>query len=486
MTDRLARRGSARILLPLALLVTASVIDSWFNGPAAIVLACLALPIVFLAAYRWPMPMLAVTAVAPFADPVLLGLLLGPPLQPGIRFFSEGLLVVVGLAVVARAWRERTLVGAIEHPLTWCLAAFLLLAAASAIVNRVPISVAAAGVVFTVDAVALFYLPRMARFPPVAARNAAVGLLCVLLAAGILAIGQALLDPNLLGLHSYRAAFGEGSRATAFFGNPNMLGAMLGLGTPLVLFAIPRQVGLSRWALLAAGLVLLLGLVLSFSRGAWFGTAVGFGAVALLLDRRALLVGAGLGLAAVLLVNVMPRNLLVAGEPDRQDLVNSTLDRLDAIGSGRDLRVRFLLEGLPIVADHPLLGVGPGRYGGAAANIFGTPVYAAYGTGLYGFHTVHIFWLHLLGEFGALGAAAFIGMLLSAWLQIARAALRSTGQTFAVLAGIAAGAAVMSINSGTEMLLEGNSAAFASWFLLGLGSAVAEGPTVGSPATDGT
>ena len=32
----------------------------------------------------------------------------------------------------------------------------------------------------------------------------------------------------------------------------------------------------------------------------------------------------------------------------------------------------------------------------------------------------------------------------------------------------------MSVHSGAEMLLEGNSAAFAFWFLLGLGSAVAD------------
>ncbi|MDP9244971.1 MAG: O-antigen ligase family protein, partial [Chloroflexota bacterium] len=458
MTGRPSVTGKALILMPLAVLITAIVIASWLNGPAAIVLTALAVPVVFLAAYRWPRALLITTAVAPLADPVLLGMVIEPPLEPGIQYFAEGLLAMVGLAVVVRAWRERTLLNAIEHPLTWFLAAFLLLAAASALVNSVPIPIAVAGVVFTVDAVALFYLPRMTGFPPIAARSAAVVLICVLGAAALLAIGQAMLDPNLLGFPSFRAAFGEGSRATAFFANPNMLGAMLGLGTPLVLFAIPRQIGISRWALLTAGLVLLLALVLTFSRGAWIGTVAGFGSVALLLDRRALLIGAGLGLAAVLLVNVMPRNLLPgADELDGgPDVLDSTVDRFNAIGSGRDLRARFLLEGLPIVGDHPLLGVGPGRYGGAAANIFGTPVYAAYDTGLYGFHTVHIFWLHLLGEFGVLGSAAFVGMLLSSWLQVLRTAMRSNGLAFVLLAGIAAGAAVMSVNSGTEMLLEGN------------------------------
>lgn len=481
MTDSPSAAKSRLILASLMVLLTASAISSWLYGPAAIGLGALALPFVFAVAYRWPRAMLVVSAIAPFADPLVLGLVIGPPLSPAIRFFSEGLLAVVGLAVTLRAWRERTLLAAFRHPLTWWLAAFLLVAAASAVLNGVPILIASAGVVFTVDAVALFYLPRMIGFPQTAARYAVAAWIGVLALAAILAIGQVLLDPSLLGLHTFTGTFGEGSRATAFFANPNMLGAVLGLGTPLVLFAIPREVGMRRRLLVVLGFTLLLALVLTFSRAAWIGTAVGFAAIALLLDRRALLLGVALGIAAVLVATVMPRNLLVSAERQRAsaapagpDLLDSTIARFDAIGGGHDLRTRFLLEGLPIVADHPLLGVGPGRYGGAAASIFGTPVYAEYGTGLYGFHTVHNFWLHLAGELGALGVVAFLGMLLSAALQLLRAARRSKRLSFTLLAGIAAGTAVMSVNSGAEMLLEGNSAAFAFWFLLGLGSAVAD------------
>jgi hypothetical protein len=70
-------------------------------------------------------------------------------------------------------------------------------------------------------------------------------------------------------------------------------------------------------------------------------------------------------------------------------------------------------------------------------------------------------------------------MLLSSWLQVLRTAMRSNGLAFVLLAGIAAGAAIMSVNSGTEMLLEGNSAAFAFWFLLGVASALASSPSTG-------
>jgi len=479
MIDRILSINGKLILAPLLVLLVAVALSSWLSGPLAVTLAAVVLPFLFAASYRWPRAMLVVSAIAPFADPLVLGLLIGPLLSPAFRFFSEGLLTLVGLAVMLRAWRQGTLLTAFRHPLTWWLAAFVLIAAASAVVNGVPILIAVAGVVFTVDAVALFYLPRMIGFSGVAARNALLAWLGVLALAATLAVGQDLLDPTLLGLRTFAGTFGEGARATAFFANPNMLGAVLGLGSPLILFAIPRQAGVRCWLLVILGFIVMLALVLTFSRAAWAATVVGFGAIALLLDRRALLIGIGLATAAVLTASVMPRNLLVG--PDQlamsgatPSVLNSTIDRVDAIGGGHDLRTRFLLEGIPIVEDHPVLGVGPGRYGGAAASIFGTPVYAAYGTGLHGFHTIHNFWLHLLGELGALGLLAFVGMLLSVGLQLVRSARRSSGVRFVLLAGGLAGAAVMGVHSGAEMLLEGNSAAFAFWFLLGLGSAVAE------------
>lgn len=484
MIDRILSIDGRLILAPLLVLPVAVGLSSWLSGPLAFILAAVLLPLLFVASYRWPRAMLVVSAIAPFADPLVLGLLIGPALSPALRFFSEGLLAVVGLGVMVRAWRQGTLLTAFRHPLTWWLAAFILVAAASAILNGVPILIAVAGVVFTVDALALFYLPRMIGFSGVAARHTFVAWLCVLALAATLAVGQDLLDPALLGLRTFAGTFGEGARATAFFANPNMLGAVLGLGSPLVLFAIPRQVGVRRWLLVSLGFVVMLALVLTFSRAAWAATVVGFGAVALLLDRRVLLIGFGLAAAAVLAASAMPRNLLV--DPQQRamsgatpSVLNSTIDRVDAVSGGHDLRTRFLLEGIPIVEAHPVLGVGPGRYGGAAASIFGTPVYAAYGTGLHGFHTIHNFWLHLLGELGALGLLAFLGMLLSVAVELVRAARQSTGVRFVLLAGGLAGAAVMSVHSGAEMLLEGNSAAFAFWFLLGLGSAVAGLPAEG-------
>jgi len=69
----------------------------------------------------------------------------------------------------------------------WTATSGLLLGVAAA--DCVPILIAVAGVVFTVDAVALFYLPRMIGFSGVAARNALLAWLGVLALAATLAVG---------------------------------------------------------------------------------------------------------------------------------------------------------------------------------------------------------------------------------------------------------------------------------------------------------
>src|SRR5690606_21674908 len=106
----------------------------------------------------------------------------------------------------------------------------------------------------------------------------------------------------------------------------------------------------------------------------------------------------------------------VAEPPERPNVIDSTFGRVGTIGEGRDLRTLFVLNGLPILADHPLLGVGPGRYGGAAADLFETPIYAEYGTDALltspTQRTVDNFWLHLAVESGVLGTAAFLAAAL--------------------------------------------------------------------------
>ncbi|HET7082179.1 MAG TPA: hypothetical protein VFJ00_00510, partial [Candidatus Limnocylindria bacterium] len=136
---------------------------------------------------------------------------------------------------------------------------------------------------------------------------------------------------------------------------------------------------------------------------------------------------------------------------------------------------------------HPLVGVGPGRYGGAAADIYDTPVYARYETDeLFANpsqRTVDDFWLHLVVESGLLGLAAYLAMVGAALGPIIAAARRAAWGRQVALASISGAVIGLAINSMTTMLLEANSVAFLFWFLLGVGSQLARAVPVAEPAS---
>jgi len=157
--------------------------------------------------------------------------------------------------------------------------------------------------------------------------------------------------------------------------------------------------------------------------------------------------------------------------------VGSTVGRVGTVSSGKDLRTSLVANAVPILVDHPLFGVGPGRYGGAAADLFGTPVYAAYGTDRLftnpSQRTVDNFWLHLAVESGLLGLLAYLGMIGAALRPVMRWARTAAWGRRVALAGISGAVIALSINGFTTMLLEANSVAFLFWFLLGIGSQLA-------------
>jgi len=355
---------------------------------------------------------------------------------------------------------------------------FVLLAGVSAVVNAVPAGQALAGIGFTVDAVAIFFLGRLGGF---GARQALIAILVLagLVAAGALvAVAQALLSPHLLGLSALRGRLGELYRLAAFFGDPNTFAAFLSAAIPFALFGatgLPTTRG--RRIALAVGFLLVLALWLSFSRGGWLGAVGGFAIAALIIDHRPIRIGAVVVAVALVVALLMPRNLLCPKCESDPDLFGSTFGRIGKVGSGEDLRVLFILNGLPIVRDHPLVGVGPGRYGGAAADIYGTPVYAQYGTDeLFANptqRTVDDFWLHLLVESGVLGLMTYLAMIGAALVPIMRAARRAVWGREIALAGIGGAVVGLGFNALTTMLLEANSVAFLFWFLLGIGSQLA-------------
>jgi O-antigen ligase len=460
----------------LLLLIAATIAASASPAAFAVLGVCL-VALVAVAAVWWPRTAIVLVVLSPIVDRYIVADVLPADLETAAHYLSEAMLLAVSLILAARALVQGRLVAAFRNPVTVALIAFVLIAAVSAVVNGVPPLVAVVGVVFTIDAAALYFLPRFIGFSPRQSFAAMGAIGIVVLIAALLAIAQALLSPRLLGMRPVRGRFGEEVRLASLFGDPNVFGTFLVIAVPFAVLGAARLPDRRlRWLSGAIAFVLLLALWLSFSRGAWIALVLGVGVILTLVDRRALLIGLLLAVTSFGAAVAMPRNLLVPDQR-RPNLVDSTVDRFGAIGLRGDLRTLFIIQSLPIIRDHPVLGVGPGRFGGAVAFNYGTPIYEEYGFRRLFWNpaqrTVDNFWLHLLVETGVLGAAAFLAAALIPGLRILGAARRSLGWRRILLGGMAAATAGMAVSAGTTMLLEANSIGFAFWFLLGIGTLAA-------------
>lgn len=460
----------------LMVLVGVAVAASWVALPLFLAAGAGVLAALAYLALRHPRATLATVALLPIADRYLVALLVPAGVRGTTNLLSEAALVVVAASVGLAAWRRGSPLLALRHPVTWLLGVFVVVAGASAVVNGVPPLVAGAGIGFTVDAALLFILPRLAGFGSGAARVAVLAFGGLALAAAGLALCQVVLAADFLGLESFTGRFSEGHRVASFLVNPNMLGAVLAMATPFAVLAAARAgAGRARVAYAGAAFVLMLALLYTFSRGAWLGLGLAMLVVALAVEWRALALLALLAAMAVATALVLPRHVLDPQASDVEfDLGAAIFGRLETLSDGTDLRLRFIENAAPIVGDHPALGAGPGRYGGAVAWRFGSPLYAEYTAGSVPVQrTVDNFWLHLVVEVGVLGAAAFVAALAAATWTALRGARRAAGWPRVTMAAAAAMGVVIAVGSLTEMLLEGNTTSFVAWFFLGAASVLA-------------
>lgn len=515
-----------RIVVLLGAAVALLLATAARQSPTAfVVVAAAGAAVVGYAAMRWPLPTLVLSALLTVVDLEITPRVLPEVFRDSPIGLSEPMLAVAGLGIAIGALRRGTFVTAFRDPVLPLVLLFIGLAVVSAIVNATPPVVALLGILMTFDALAIYFTVRMVPIDERAGAAAIAAIVLVVIAASLFGLGQALFDPDLLGFLSMRGNHGEGARISSVFGSPNMLAAAIGIAIPFVLFASLRLEAVRwRWAARVALFILACALLLTFSRGAWLAVALGGLIGGLLIDWRAvvlLLLTVALAWGAV---TVMPRAELPNGgraadaqtdrggteggegnrnnanesegggggggrggngttasdgggsgsggrtpDADGPSIIDSTIERL------RDLstRARYLREGLPILLDHPFLGVGPGRYGGAAAAIIPSPVYDEYGTRLFGYRTVHNFWLHLLGEAGALGTAVFLTMIAGLLIRFVRGAREADGLRFIILAGATMMLLIAFFHSFAEMIFEGNMPVLIVWLILGIASLLA-------------
>lgn len=474
----------------IAALAVGSSSLTWFVGLSVVVLIGTA-----YAAFFWPRATLVGVATTTLLDPGVAVRLLPDVLANGPIGISEPLLAVAGVVALTRVGRAGA-VAVVKDPTFALMALFVVVSVLSALANRTPPHVAAFGIVMTVDAMAVFFVWLALQPPPGVGSRAIGSIVAAGAVIGLFGIAQVLLTPSLFGFDRFALLPGDVGRITSFLGNPNLLASVFGFMLPFPLYALVRLPDRRRQVLAGAvALILLVALALTFSRGSWIAAAAGIGIGALLFEWRVLVVGPALAAVALAVVVVIPSHLVgidrVAEAPAssvgsdgswaelaRTPEASPPPDPLRGRTS-EEIRLMFLRDGLRIVRDNPLLGVGPGRYGGAVATIFPSPVYDEYGTTLGRFRTVHNFWLHIAGEVGVIGVALFLTMVAALIIRLARTARRADGDRFVVLAGAATAAIVVSINNVTEMVFEGNIPAVLVWLILGAGAALAPNPRLG-------
>jgi O-antigen ligase len=461
------------VVTALAVIIAARISTIAFFVMAAVLLVVFA-----YVAFRSPRPMLVLMALAPLIDRYIVRATVPENLQVVGNMASEGLLVIVGVSILVHGYRTGRLMPALRHPMTLLMVAFVAVAIASALANRVSPAVGGLGIVFTVDAFALFFLARVIGFDERAAWIAAVAFVGFAVVAGILALGQVVLMPDLLGLTTWTGRFGEGLRPGSLFAaEPNMLGAVLAIALPFATFGVARpELGRKvRWICFVAAVILGVALIFTFSRGTWIALFIGIGIVGVVVERKALIFTTAIAAICLAIALALPRGILLPpGSQWSTDIANATLGRIDAISQGRDLRFKFMENALPILIDHPVIGSGPGTYGGGVAVHFGSPNYSRYTEGVAPVgQTVDNYWLHVLVEFGVVGALLLVTMLFLAVVEIVRAIRGASGRRRTLLAAVAASTIVLGVASTTEMLLEGNTTSFPLWFFIGVGSVLA-------------
>lgn len=282
------------------------------------------------------------------------------------------------------------------------------------------------------------------------------------LIAGLLAAGlaQALLGTVQFVTQSGPEAFvllGRFMRAYGTFRQPNPYAGYLGLVAPFAISlalwawfglarrtlvphtgaAYQRQVRILRVVLPAAAVVISLGLLLSWSRGAWLAFAVSIAVVILAHTRRAApVVLVTITLAVVFavvfgLVDLLPVSLVNRiGELQQFiGLVNiRSIEVTDANFSVIE-RIAHWQAALGMWADHPWLGVGIGNFATA---------YPAYNLPRWyePLGHAHNVYLNFGAEAGLLGFVAYLALWIACLWQAVRAAAVSNRFVAAVGAGV--------------------------------------------------
>jgi putative inorganic carbon (hco3(-)) transporter len=266
------------------------------------------------------------------------------------------------------------------------------------------------------------------------------------------------------------------NRATSVFADPNELGCFAALTLLLALgYAVATRGPATRCLAAVGVLAAAAALVLSLSRGAWFGALLGLVAFAVLVpaSRRRL---AGASLLGLVLV---PALVVVAPDDEPAELVSERLGTIeDPLGNPYDERPLVWRAAVDLIGEHPLLGVGPAGFPRAfaeseASTLPTLPVHA------------HNLPLTLAVELGLPATALLLGLAVSLGVGVARTVGRERRRrdeaSAALVAGAGAALAVFVGQGVVDYTLRNATIMLLAWALVGFLLAAARLPDEATP-----
>lgn len=337
------------------------------------------------------------------------------------------------------------------------LPALMLFGAAilSALWNFVPLDIAFFGIRAYLEYYALYlvlvYLPFAER------QRRELILWFLVLAAAIALLGDAQKFLHVATPRQWLAASEAATtRAYGTMGNPNTFGGFLVWALALFLSLLFSRVrgGLRTLALIGV-VIAVPALVFTLSREALIAFSAGALLIAVVIDRR------------FLLLLVLGAAMLPIADPHLVQRFTYALSSGYLTTSSSYGRLLFWSRGLQAFLAQPILGWGPGRFGGSVAHIYGSPVYVLYGLGFKPIiDSQHV---QTLVELGIVGYIAYI------WLGLAavRAGLRLYRQDLdpfwrAIGLALAAGTIGIYIQSLFASLMETHPVIIVFWLIFGM------------------
>lgn len=383
------------------------------------------------------------------------------------------LALVVGATVQRRTWRSSALLIPLSALTAWIFA--------TAAFARDPSASLTEGTRWVIALLTIVATLQLAGESPFVLRV----VVCAMAFAGAVEAGVgAALGVLGIGPESFAVA-GSFSRAYGTFGRPNTFAGYLEItlfitgwlaveetrrAVPLArAYRAARRLGYhasaaERWALLRAlalagflagsTLVMLGGVLVSYSRGAWLGVAAGATVTLVLATRRWWLVGLACMPIVALLVVLAAGQLAPAALTERLDSIVDQFRPIDAASVtitddnfAVAERVAHWQAGWHMFEDHPLTGVGAGNFNVRYPDYFVREEFR------FSQGHAHNYYIHLLAETGIVGLFLYLVLIASVILLAARVALAApAGVSRAIALGVLGTMVAATVHNGFENL----------------------------------